>query len=65
MRTTTSGEGESEARLSAKGSPLVPVSYDNGDLHGIYGTDFDGELEGYVNFYRADRYRTVAYYYLR
>ncbi len=49
----------------AKGSPLVPVSYDNGDLHGIYGTDFDGELEGYVNFYRVDRYRTVAYYYLR
>ncbi len=41
------------------------VSYDNGDLHGIYKTDFSGELSGYVNFFRQDHYRIVAYYYLK
>lgn len=39
------------------------VTYDDGELHHIYKKDFDGEIKGYVNFFRKDRYRTVAYYY--
>ncbi len=47
------------------GGKYALVSYDDGDLHGIYKADFEGELRGYVNFFREDSYATVAYYYLK
>ena len=37
------------------------VSYDDGELHGVYKTDIT-DYNGYTNFYRQDRYRTVAYF---
>lgn len=39
------------------------VTYDDGDIHHIYKKPCPDEIKGYVNFFRQDRYRTVAYYY--
>ena len=33
----------------------------HGELHGVYKTDIT-DYNGYTNFYRQDRYRTVAYF---
>ncbi len=40
----------------------VAVTYDDGDIHHIYKKETP-DLRGYVNFFRRDRYRVVAYYY--
>lgn len=41
----------------------VPVTYDDGDIHHVYKKEINEELKGYVNFFRRDHYRVVAYYY--
>ena len=46
-------------------APLTPAYYGaNGVLNLIHKKGFDGELNGWVNFFRQDHYRTVAYYYI-
>ncbi len=47
-------------------APYALVTYDDGDLHRIYKKDFNpDDLVRYVNFFRQDHYRTVAYYYAK
>ena len=49
-----------------KQAPYALVSYDDGMLHGIYKTSVSvNDIKGYTNFFRCDRYRTVAYYYVK
>ena len=57
------GMAEKVKNVLENGCPCIPVTYDNGELHHIYKVDSDLELSGYVNFYRIDHYRIVAYYY--
>ena len=45
------------------GAECSLVTYDDGELHHIYKKASENEPAGYVNFFRKDRYRTVAYYY--
>lgn len=59
------GAAEKVKRVLEKGYPCVPVTYDDGEFHPIYRTGESADLAGWVNFYRSDRYRTVAYYYLK
>lgn len=59
------GNAELVKKVPASGAPCLPVSYDDGDFHGIFGTDTPvNQLKGYVNFYRQDRYRITTYFYL-
>jgi len=47
-----------------KGSPCAPVFYDYDGQHRIYKQEYNPEdLNGWVNFFRCDRYRVTAYYY--
>lgn len=57
------GMAEKVKKVLEDGYPCIPVTYDDGELHHIYKSDLDIELSGYVNFYRTDHYRIVAYYY--
>ena len=57
------GTWENVKKAFESGAPCVAVTYDDGDIHQIYKKDKETELKGYVNFFRKDRYRTVAYYY--
>ncbi len=51
-------------KIAGTEAPHEFVTYDDGDVHHIYKKDInESELCGYVNFFRCDRYRTVAYYY--
>ena len=43
-------------------APVSLVTYDDGDVHHIYKRE-PSDLSGYINFFRQDHYRTVAYYY--
>lgn len=45
-------------------APCTVVTYDDGDVHHVYKKSNDHELKGYVNFFRTDHYRIVAYYYI-
>ena len=49
-------------KAEESGAACAIVSYDDGELHGVYKTDIT-DYNGYTNFYRQDRYRTVAYFY--
>lgn len=49
-------------KAKESGAACAIVSYDDGELHGVYKTDIT-DYKGYTNFYRQDRYRTVAYFY--
>ena len=53
-------------KLAENNVPHTPISYDEGKgLRGIYKKEYSpDELVGWVNFYRQDHYRIVAYYYL-
>ena len=44
-------------------APHTLVTYDDGDIHPIYRSTSHTEPKGYVNFFRQDHYRTVAYFY--
>jgi hypothetical protein len=44
-------------------APHTLVTYDDGDIHPIYRSTSQTEPKGYVNFFRQDHYRTVAYFY--
>lgn len=57
------GPWDNVKAITQNGAEYSFVTYDDGDIHHIYKKDFDGEIKGYVNFFRKDRYRTVAYYY--
>lgn len=59
------GTWENVKQIASDNLPFVPVSYDDGDLHAVYQDHKQHTLKGYVNFFRKDRYRTVAYYYLK
>lgn len=63
LQTIGGGSAEKVKKVIKDGYPCVPVSYDDGDIHLIYKTDCNDDLKGYVNFYRCDSYRIVAYYY--
>ena len=56
------GSSEKVKKLIQNGTPISLVSYDDGNLHPIYKQEIT-DLNGYVNFFRQDRYRTVAFYY--
>lgn len=60
------GTSQIVKELIANNVPLAPVSYSIGGIfHKIYKTEYNvDDLDGYVCFFRQDRYRTVAYYYL-
>lgn len=66
LQTIGGGKLESYKKLSENNVPHIPISYDAGEgLRGIYKKDYSAdELVGWVNFYRQDHYRIVAYYYL-
>lgn len=60
------GGAELVKSVIKNGYPCVPVTYDDGDVIPIYKTDFNYEnLQGYVCFYRQDRYRITTYYYMK
>lgn len=63
LQTIGGGDAEKVKKVINKGYPCVPISYDDGDLHQIYRKNEAVNLKGYVNFYRCDSYRVVAYYY--
>ena len=49
----------------AKSASSLLVTYDDGQVHHLYEKNpFAEEISGYVNFFRRDSYRTVAYYYV-
>ena len=57
------GLWEKVKKAVEKGAPYVPVTYQDDQFHRIYKSNTDEKVKGYVNFFRVDRYRTVAYYY--
>lgn len=57
------GSWDAVKAVLRRGAPCSLVTYDDGDIHHIYKKDFDEAINGYVNFFRRDRYRTVAFYY--
>lgn len=64
MQTMGGGVVDKVKKVIENGYPCVPVSYDaDRELHLIYKKDETVELKGYVNFFRCDCYRIVAYYY--
>jgi hypothetical protein len=63
LQTIGGGNFQKVKNVINKGYPCVPVTYDDGDLHHIYRKNEAIDLNGYVNFYRCDSYRVVAYYY--
>lgn len=54
---------ENVKQAIVKGSKMSLVTYDDGELHHIYGKGDCRDISGYVNFYRCDRYRVMSYYY--
>ena len=53
-------------RCIANGAPYAFVTCDDGCLRHLYKQDVGvEEIVGYVNFFRKDHYRTVAYYYAK
>ena len=63
LQTIGGGNFQKVKNVINKGYPCVPVTYDDGDLHHIYRKNEAIDVNGYVNFYRCDSYRVVAYYY--
>ncbi len=59
------GPAERVQQLIERGSRLSLVSRDDGDFHPIYKQAQTEPLTGYVNFFREDHYRIVAYFYLK
>lgn len=57
------GKWDKVKAVTQNGAGHSLVTCDDGDIHHVYGKSFDREIKGYVNFFRQDRYRTVAYYY--
>ena len=59
------GSADTVKKFIQEGVPCALVSYDDGSLHGVYKAGVCAEdTKGYVNFFRQDHYRIVAYYYL-
>ena len=56
------GGADKVHKAEESGAACTIVSYDDGELHVVYKTDIT-DYNGYTNFYRQDRYRTVAYFY--
>lgn len=56
------GGADNVRKAKESGAACAIVSCDDGELHGVYKTDIT-DYKGYTNFYRQDRYRTVAYFY--
>ena len=56
------GDANKVKKVLEQGYPCIPVTYDDGDVHHIYKEEY-GEIKGYVNFFRCDRYRVTVYYY--
>lgn len=65
FQTIGGGDAEYVKKVIEKGYPCVPVTYDNGTFYRIYKKNENVNLDGYVNFFRCDSYRTVAYYYMK
>lgn len=63
LQTMGGGMWASVKPILESGAPCVPVTYDDGNVHHIYKNYSGEELEGYVNFFRVDRFRLTAYYY--
>nr|MBQ4317698.1 DUF2961 domain-containing protein [Clostridia bacterium] len=57
------GTWDKVSSMMQNGAEYSLVTYDDGDLHHIYKKNIDDKINGYVNFFRRDRYRTVAYFY--
>lgn len=57
------GHWDNVKKIFERDVPCTAVTYDDGEIHHIYKKDAESELKGYVNFFRKDHYRTVAYYY--
>ena len=63
LQTMGGGMWEKVQKLRERNAPHTYASYDsNGTLHQIYRSEEPVEPEGYVNFFRRDHYRTVAYF---
>lgn len=65
LQTLGGGAAEKVKSVIEKGYPCVPVTYDDGEPHHIYKQNEEVDLKGYVNFFRCDSYRIVAYYYMK
>ncbi|MBE6611105.1 MAG: DUF2961 domain-containing protein [Ruminococcaceae bacterium] len=64
LQTIGGGEAKDVITLAERGVPHTVISYDSDCIHGVYGQDYSRDgLAGWVNFYRQDEYRIVAYYY--
>lgn len=63
LQTMGGGFYDKVKPLLENGTPLSLVTYDDGNIHHIYKKEIPQNLSGYVNFFRQDHYRTVAYYY--
>lgn len=63
LQTIGGGIAKKVKKVIQNGFPCVPVTFDDGDLHQIYKNNNSADLKGYVNFYRCDSYRIVAYFY--
>ena len=66
LQTIGGGVAKHVKKLAENGIPHVLVSYDMDEgVKRIYKKDFSqDELDGWVNFFRQDEYRIVAYYYV-
>lgn len=68
LQTIGGAAKEEVLKMLQNGSPLVPITMDGQkDFYCYYGKEAALTQEddsGWVNFYRQDRYRAVAYYYL-
>ena len=62
LQAMDGGGADNVRKVKESGAACAIVSYDDGELHGVYKTDIT-DYKGYTNFYRRDRYRTVAYFY--
>lgn len=63
LQTIGGGSWDKVKIITQNGAPYTFVTYDDGNIHHIYKNNTDENIKGYVNFFRVDHYRTVAYYY--
>lgn len=66
IQTIGGGMADAVKEAIKNGAEIELTTFDDGDVHHIKGKSFDpDDLCGYVCFYRRDRWRMTAYYYLK